>query len=96
MLLNLQSRLPLSKLESNYMHGILTYKLYMAQLVPFLSENKQSTIKNQAAYAPNPTELFDGTSRPGEALAIVHLLNAITTRQQNCLLDDQLQLAVML
>ena len=40
----------------------------MAQLVPFLSENEQST---EAATAAHLTIVFDGTSRLGEALAIV-------------------------
>ena len=43
----------------------------MIQLVPFLSENKQSTVKNEVASASHLTIKFDSTFRLGEALAIV-------------------------
>eukprot|EP00117_Sycon_ciliatum_P015160 scpid79552/ scgid6102/ len=49
----------------------MTYSTHMAQLVPFLLQNEQSTIKKEIASAAHLTVIFDGTSRLGEALAVV-------------------------
>ena len=72
----LKAGMPLSKidhlrplLESNYCR--MTYSTHMAQLVPFLLQNEQSTIKKEIASAAHLTVIFDGTSRLGEALAVV-------------------------
>ena len=56
-------------LESNYCR--MTYSTHMAQLVPFLLQNEQSTIKKEIASAAHLTVIFDGTSRLDEALAVV-------------------------
>ena len=66
--------MPLSKidhlrplLESNYCR--MTYSTHMAHLVPLLLQNEQSTIKKEIA--AHLTVIVDGTSRLGEALAVV-------------------------
>ena len=72
----LKAGVPLSKidhlcplLESNYCR--MTYSTHMAHLVPFLLQNEQSTITKEIASAVHLTVIFDGTSRLGEALAVV-------------------------
>ena len=70
----LKAGVPLSKidhlrllLESNYCR--MTYSTHMAHLVPLLLQNEQSTIKKEIA--AHLTVIVDGTSRLGEALAVV-------------------------
>ena len=55
------------------MYCHLTYKTHVADLMPFLSEHEQSTVKNKVAPASHLTiiSIFDGTSRLREGLGIV-------------------------
>eukprot|EP00117_Sycon_ciliatum_P005069 scpid76960/ scgid9165/ len=72
----LKAGIPLSKvdylrplLESGY--GRLTYSTHMAQLIPFLHCKEEDELKKEISGAPYVAVIFDGTSRLGEALAVV-------------------------
>ena len=73
----LQAGIPLAKLD--YMRPLLesstslalTESSHMAQYIPFVLEEEQSLIKKDLSTATACTVIFDGSTRLGEALAII-------------------------
>lgn len=72
----LKAGIPLSKvdylrplLEAGY--GRLTYSTHMAQLIPFLLSKEVDELRKEISGAAHVAVVFDGSSRLGEALAVI-------------------------